>query len=62
MSAEELAERTSTNAGSLYRVLRMLAGVGFFAENANGKFELTDVDKRHVKDNPNSIDVGGRIS
>ena len=55
MSAEELAERTSTNAASLYRVLRMLAGVGFFAENANGKFELTPLAALLVKDNPNSM-------
>lgn len=55
MSAEELAKRTSTNAASLYRVLRMLAGVGFFAENANGEFELTPLAALLVKDNPNSM-------
>jgi SAM-dependent methyltransferase len=55
MSAEELAERTSTDAAALYRVLRMLAGVGFFAENADGKFELTPLAALLVKDNPNSM-------
>lgn len=55
MSAEELAEKTSTHSASLYRVLRMLAGVGFFTENSDGKFELTPLAALLLKDNPNSM-------
>ncbi len=55
MSAEELAEKTATHSASLYRLLRMLAGVGFFAENSDGKFELTPLAALLLKDNPNSM-------
>jgi O-methyltransferase domain len=37
----ELAARTKTHAPSLYRVLRTLAAVGVFAEQAEGRFALT---------------------
>ncbi len=37
----ELAEATGTHAPSLYRVLRALAGLGVFAEEADGRFRLT---------------------
>jgi hypothetical protein len=37
----ELAAETKTHAPSLYRVLRALAGVGVFAERADGRFALT---------------------
>jgi hypothetical protein len=39
-TAAELAGETKTHAPSLYRVLRMLAGVGVFAEQADGRFAL----------------------
>lgn len=55
MSAEELAEKTSTDSASLYRVLRMLAGVGCFSENSEGKFELTPLAALLLKDNLNSM-------
>lgn len=42
-TAEELAAQTETHAPSLYRVLRTLASVGIFAENADRKFELTPI-------------------
>jgi hypothetical protein len=42
-SAEELAAATGTHAPSLYRVLRTLASAGVFAENSEGKFDLTAV-------------------
>ena len=37
----DLAARTETHAPSLYRVLRTLAAVGVFAEQADGRFALT---------------------
>jgi hypothetical protein len=39
-SAADLARETETHAGSLYRVLRALASVGVFAEDADGRFRL----------------------
>jgi hypothetical protein len=38
---EELAERTGTHAPTLYRLLRLLASVGVFAEDDAGRFGLT---------------------
>ena len=40
-TAEELAEKTHTHGNALYRVLRALASVGMFAEDAHGRFSLT---------------------
>ena len=40
-SAADLARETDTHAPSLYRVLRALASVGVFAEDADGRFRLT---------------------
>src|SRR4030095_8158958 len=40
---ETLAAKTGTHAGSLRRVLRLLASAGVFAEDADGRFELTPV-------------------
>lgn len=40
-NSEELAKATGTHAPSLYRVLRALASVGVFVEDADGKFGLT---------------------
>ncbi len=40
-SIEELANATGAHPGSLYRLLRMLAGVGVFREEADGRFALT---------------------
>ena len=36
-SVEELAERTKTHPDSLYRLLRMLASIGIFAETKRKK-------------------------
>ncbi len=35
-TANELASRTNAHSGALYRVLRALASVGIFAEDAQG--------------------------
>jgi hypothetical protein len=40
---EALATKTGTHAGSLCRVLRLLASAGVFAEAADGRFDLTPV-------------------
>lgn len=40
-SVADLAAETGTHAPSLYRVLRALAGVGVFAEDADGRFRQT---------------------
>jgi hypothetical protein len=40
-TAEELAEKTQTHGGALYRVLRALASVGIFAQDPDGRFSLT---------------------
>jgi hypothetical protein len=40
-NTDQLARKTGTQASSLYRVLRALAGVGVFAEDKAGRFRLT---------------------
>lgn len=40
-SSSELAEATSTSQTHLHRVLRALAGCGLFAQDADGRFQLT---------------------
>jgi hypothetical protein len=40
-TADELASAVSAHAPSLYRLLRVLASVGVFAEDADGRFGLT---------------------
>jgi hypothetical protein len=40
-TVDELAATTKTHPQSLYRVLRLLAGEGVFAEGDDGRFELT---------------------
>ena len=40
-TAGELAEKTHTHGNALYRVLRALASVGIFGEDAHGRFSLT---------------------
>lgn len=53
--ADDLAKATATNARMLYRILRALASVGVFAENADGKFELTPLAESLRSDAPDSI-------
>jgi hypothetical protein len=40
-SAEELARETDAHSGSLYRLLRALAGIGIFAEEPDHRFSLS---------------------
>jgi hypothetical protein len=53
-SADELATATKTHAPSLYRLLRALASVGIFAEEAGGKFRLTPLAEPLRADHPDS--------
>lgn len=53
-SAEELAARTNSHPGALYRLLRALAGVGVFAEDSQGRFELTPLGSLLREDVPHS--------
>ncbi len=55
LTAEELAAATGTHAPSLYRVLRFLAMAGVFAENSDGKFELTPIAELLRSNTPNSM-------
>ncbi len=45
-TAEELAEQTHTHSGALYRVLRALASVGIFSQDAHHRFSLTPLADR----------------
>jgi SAM-dependent methyltransferase len=54
-SPAELAIATGTHAPSLYRLLRALASVGVFAEDAGGRFGLTPVAELLRSDAPGSL-------
>ena len=54
-TAQELAALTGTHADRLYRVLRALAGVGIFKEDAAGRFTLTPLAE------PLRTDVEGSV-
>lgn len=53
-TVEELAEETRTHPASLYRVLRALASVGIFREDAEGRFSLTEMGNLLRSDAPGS--------
>lgn len=50
----ELAAATATDARSLYRLLRALASVGIFSEEADGRFRLTPLAECLRRDVPGS--------
>lgn len=54
-SAAELATLTGSHAESLYRVLRALASLGVFAEDAEGRFTLTELGATLRSDAPFSM-------
>ncbi len=54
LTAEELATRVGAHAPTLYRVLRALASVGLFAEDATGRFSLTELGEYLRDDVPHS--------
>lgn len=53
-TAADLAKATGTHAPSLYRLLRALASVGIFAEDAEGRFGLTPLAECLRSDAPGS--------
>jgi len=52
---EELAAATSSNAPSLYRLLRTLAGVGIFSEDETRRFSLTPLAEPLRSNVPGSV-------
>jgi hypothetical protein len=52
---DELAQETATDAGSLRRVLRLLASVGVFQETEDGRFALTALGELLRRDVPGSM-------
>jgi hypothetical protein len=54
-SPAELAKATGTHERSLYRLLRALASVGIFAEDAEGRFSLTPLAEPLRSDLPDSM-------
>src|ERR1041385_4387218 len=44
-TSADLAASTGTNPDALYRLLRALASLEVFAENANGSFQLTPLSR-----------------
>jgi SAM-dependent methyltransferase len=53
-TAEELAQLVGAHPGALYRLLRGIACVGVFAEDAQGRFSLTPLAALLLTDNPQS--------
>src|SRR5262249_15269070 len=54
-SPDELASAVEADSRSLYRLLRALAGVGVFAEDAGGRFGLTPLSELLRSDAPESL-------
>lgn len=54
-SADELASVTQTNARAIYRLLRALASLGIFAEDAEHRFALTPMAECLRSDVPGSV-------
>jgi hypothetical protein len=54
-TCDELALETNVHAGSLYRVMRMLAGFGIFREEPGGRFALTPLAEPLRSDAQDSI-------
>jgi hypothetical protein len=59
---EELAKATGARPSSLYRLLRMLAGSGIFAEDSSGRFELTPPAAFLRSDVPGSLRNAVRLT
>jgi hypothetical protein len=51
-SADEIAPRAGAQAASLYRLLRLMAGLGFLAEDAEHRFALTPLGEAMQSDAP----------
>src|SRR5437763_1242297 len=57
-----LAAQAGVNADALQRILRALASVGIFHEDAGGKFEQTPLSELLRKDVPGSMRAWARIA
>jgi hypothetical protein len=57
-TTEELAQATGAHPRNLYRVLRTLAGLGVFAEDSDGRFQLTALSAHLTSDVPNPLYYG----
>jgi hypothetical protein len=55
LSSDALAQSTSANPRSLYRLLRALASVGVFVEGTDGRFALTPMAECLQSDTPGSM-------
>ncbi len=55
MAADDLAAVTGAHAPSLYRLLRMLVGVGVFREDAQARFALGPLGRSLRSDSPESV-------
>jgi len=54
-TVEDLAQATGLHARALYRLMRALASVGVFAEDADGRFQLTPLAEVLRSDAPDSL-------
>jgi hypothetical protein len=54
-TADELAQSTATDAPSLYRVMRTLAGMGLFTEDSSYRFSLTPLGEVLRTGTPGSV-------
>lgn len=52
---DDLAERTGTDSGSLYRLMRALAGAGYFREEENRRFGMTPLAEFLRSDTEDSV-------
>src|SRR5437879_6985289 len=54
-TSEELAQRANAHPRSLFRLLRYLAGLGFFTQDTSNRFGLTPKSEPLLSDAPNSM-------
>ncbi len=54
-TAEELSETTEADAGFLYRVLRLISGLGVLDESQDHRFTLTPLGETLCRDTENSV-------
>ena len=55
LGIEELAKQTGAVENALFRLMRALVGIGVFAENNNGGYELTPMSSALLSDMPVSL-------
>ncbi len=61
-TAKELAAKTNSHAGALYRLLRLLASQDIFSEDEDGRFHLTPLASVLRKQGPNSLHAIVRLA